>query len=63
MPIVEEFDPRPAVLLWLKDKERRDVKPEKARAQKWFRTMFAEAEYAAKVKQKTQNEKKWISTV
>lgn len=57
IPIVEEFDPHPAVLLWLKDKERPDVKPEKACAQKWFRTMFAEAEYAAKDKQKTQNEK------
>jgi len=57
MPIVEEFDPRPAVLLWLKDKERHGVQPEKAPAQKWFRTRFAEAEQAMKDKQKTQSEK------
>jgi hypothetical protein len=40
MPVVSKFDPRPAVIMWLNDKERRQVIPQKAKRQRWFNSMF-----------------------
>ena len=57
MPVLAKFDPRPAVLLWLTDKDRRDVVPQKAKEQKWFKSVFEEAEEQAAKKQKTQSDK------
>ena len=30
MPVVSNFDPRPALIMWLNDKERRQVIPQKS---------------------------------
>ena len=43
MPVVAEFDARPAVLNCLKDKERRTVETKKHKEQRRFSTMFSEA--------------------
>ena len=40
MPAVSKFDHRPAVIMWLNDKERRQVIPQKAQHQRWFHSMF-----------------------
>ena len=40
MPPIVQFDPRPAVLYWLSDKERRHKSTEKASKQNWFRHTF-----------------------
>ena len=40
MPPIVQFDPRPAVLYWLSDKERRHKSTEKASKQDWFRHTF-----------------------
>lgn len=37
MPPLEQWDPRPAVLSWLNEKDRRERVPTKARDQPWFR--------------------------
>ena len=36
MLVVTKFDPRSAVLLWLKDKNRRDILPQKLTTHGWF---------------------------
>lgn len=43
MPPVESWDPRPAVLLWLQDKDRRHRETPRAVNQPYFRGIFAEA--------------------
>jgi len=40
MPVVSKFDSRPAVVMWLNNKERRQVIPQKAKRQRWFNSMF-----------------------
>lgn len=40
MPSVCNFDPRPAVVLWINDKERRFRKTPKASQQEWFKNTF-----------------------
>lgn len=40
MPPLVQFDPRPAVLYWLTDKQRREKETPKAKQQDWFRTVF-----------------------
>ena len=40
MPPLSEFDPRPAVLKWLNDKDRRNCQTPKASKQKWFQSVF-----------------------
>ena len=57
MPLVSEFNPRPCVLKWLNDKERRDVLPKKSKEQRWFASMFKEAYEETKKKATTQSEK------
>ena len=57
MPVVSEFDPRPAVLAWIQEKERRNVTPVKWKEQKWFSSMFEEARLKSLEKQQTQSDK------
>ena len=57
MPLVSEFEPRPYILTWLNDKERRDVLPKKSKEQRWFASMFKEAYEETKNKTTTQSEK------
>ena len=40
MPTLSNFDPRPAVLKWLSDKERRHRETPKVSKQQWFKTVF-----------------------
>ena len=54
MPIVSHFDPRPAVRLWMTDKQRRNVEPQKSDSQKWFASMFALAKQRADEKKLTE---------
>jgi hypothetical protein len=44
MPALDQFDPRPAVLYWLTDKNRRQRHTPKASQQDWFRTVFSDFE-------------------
>lgn len=43
MPVLTQFDARSAVLMWMKDKERRNVVPLKYKEQRWFKSVFAAA--------------------
>ena len=43
IPVVYEFDPRPAVLVWIQEKEQRNITPVKWKEQKWFSSVFEEA--------------------
>ena len=40
MPTLCSYDPRPSVLQWITDKERRHRDTPKASAQQWFKTVF-----------------------
>jgi len=40
MPVVSKFDQRPAVILWLNDKKRRQVIPQTTKGQSRFNSMF-----------------------
>ena len=57
MPVVSEFGPRPAVLAWIQEKERRNVTPVKWKEQKCFSSMFEEARLKSLEKQQTQSDK------
>jgi len=43
MPPLTSFDPRPAVLRWITEKERRSRDTPKACKQSWFSTVFGTA--------------------
>lgn len=51
MPVLEKFNPRHAVLLWIKNKEHRCKETPKARDQKWYNHIFED------VTRKSQTEK------
>jgi len=42
MPPLAQYDPRPAVLYWLQDKQRRQKATPKASQQKWLRNVFGD---------------------
>ena len=56
MPVLAEFNPRPAVEYWWKQHPHRTVEPTKAKRQEWFLKTFSEA--SDKVKEKEENVKK-----
>ena len=43
METLEEWDPRPCIIRWLNQKERRKKTVEKAKRQRWFKGVFKEA--------------------
>lgn len=57
MPVVAQYDARPAVSLWLGDRNRREVTSHKAISQPWFSTMFPEANEKAVGKNKCQTDR------
>jgi len=44
LPALTDWDPKPAVLSWLKDKERRGRKRRKGKQQTYFKGVFPEAD-------------------
>lgn len=57
MPVVSHFDPRPAVHMWMKDKARRNVEPQKGPLQQWFSSMFPEAQEKSEKSSHSLNDK------
>ncbi|CAB3991770.1 Hypothetical predicted protein [Paramuricea clavata] len=55
MPVLAEFNPRPAVEYWWKQRSRRSVEPTKAKEQEWFLKTFSVA--SEKMKEKRKNVK------
>ena len=45
MPTLEEWDPRPCIVNWLRQREHRKKTTEKARSQCWFKGVFKECSY------------------
>lgn len=43
MPVLADFDPRPALTLWTRKSDRRPHDNKKAMEQEWFRSVFANA--------------------
>ena len=43
MPTLEEWDPRPCIVKWLRERDHRKKNTEKACAQRWFKGVFKEA--------------------
>lgn len=43
MPVLAEWDPRPTIMNWFKDRERRAKETPKAKEQSWYKHVFQEA--------------------
>lgn len=43
MPVLKDWNPRPAILLWMKDLDRRTKDTPKSKTQPWFNHIFEEA--------------------
>lgn len=47
MPVVEKWNPRPAIIAWMKNKNRRVKDTPKAKSQSWYKHIFEEAATAS----------------